>query len=410
MAVTVRFLADFANYLSGLGKGKQGTKDFADDVEGTARKFIELSRQAGRSTDEIANAVGKAFGVPFDRAKKAVEQVTEEADHAEQALGDMYTAADEAGTGVGEGVEKGATRAGDSMNELGSIVTDVLKGDFGSAASSAIDSLGSLAVFAGVGGGLAVAVAGGLAEIVGNWISEWNRANEESQKRVAEWANAYLEAGNRVLTAGVTAAKFQDIITDPEKFKQAEKNAENWGVAVETAVAAMAGNKGAIDDVTVAVKQQEDATRAASEAAAQSGDVRGQGLQALTDEAQAYQRGADALAQLTGEMATGSQRAQLLNRYYEDLVNSAAGATKEVDELGNELYTLPDGTQILVSADTGQATQDVSKFKGDVDGIPEVVNSKVKFTVDDSAVRNYRPPVINIVGKVSVSPTRQLIQ
>jgi hypothetical protein len=120
----------------------------------------------------------------------------------------------------------------------------------------------------------------------------------------------------------------------------------------------------------------------------------------LYEQDNAYKTARDSLAKLTGEMSAGADRAALLTGYYEDVINSASGATKEVDELGNALYTLPDGTKIVVDAETGQASQNVDKFKGDVDGIPEQVTSTVKFNVDDSAVRNYRAPVVHIPGRI----------
>src|SRR5690606_37256651 len=66
------------------------------------------------------------------------------------------------------------------------------------------------------------------------------------------------------------------------------------------------------------------------------------------------------------------------------LIEDAGTATAQVDELGNTVYSLPDGTQILVSAETGQATTDVSTFKGDLDEIPSSVVTTVRVRVDPS--------------------------
>jgi hypothetical protein len=128
--------------------------------------------------------------------------------------------------------------------------------------------------------------------------------------------------------------------------------------------------------------------------------------QARLDQLTAQRQAVRELTDINGQ-ANETFRAQ--QGVLRGLINDAASATLEVDELGNELYTLPDGTQIMIDAETGQATTDVQKFKGDVDGVPETKTTQFKVTVDDGAVRSYRPPTLYIPGKIIPQGVRQVV-
>lgn len=348
-----------------------GADDVSERFEEVIRALIDMERQGGRSSDDIERSL-RALGFSAEDAEDAIAAVDRELRNAGESVDELPDKAD---------------NVGDSMRDLGEIASSVLEGDFAGAASSAITSLAGLATFAGAGGALAGTLAQGVTSMVTGWIDEWDRANEESKKRAAEWAQAYIDAGDTILSAGVLAARFQAIITDSERFAEAERNAKNWGVSIETAVAAMSGNRGAIDDVNVSLREQRDAAAEAATEAQRLAQENGGQLLTLTEQEKAYQAGADALARLTGEMTQGERRAALLTGYYLNLINTTQGVTKEVDEFGNELYSLPDGTQVMIDAETGQATQNVDNFKGDLDGIPENVTTTVtaRVSFDDRA-------------------------
>lgn len=343
------------------------------DILANTREFVSEMKKAGASAEDVEDALDelKRQGVKdLDTLEKSVRDVGK----------DAKRAGDDIKTGVGDGLKDVKGEAESTAKEAAA--------SFDGSAESIADAFQEVAANAFAGFGPAGAVAG-LAAAAGIGLAVAGfTANEEavqaSKERVAEWADAYIEAGGRALTAGVQAARFQDIITDPEQFQKAEDNAKTWGVTVETAIAAMAGNEGAVADVKQSIKDLGDqlADTTSSEKAI---DAAGNVNTKLYEQEAAYRAAKDSFGELTGEMEQGQKRAQLLNGYYEDLINSTSGVVKEVDELGNELYTLPDETQILVDAETGQATQNVDNFKGDVDGIPENVTTKVRVTVDDSA-------------------------
>ncbi len=395
------------------------TKAFRQGVEAG---IIAPLEDAEKALDDLGKSKGpEQLEREMRDAQKATERLADETEDTARAIEREFR---DSYRKVGDSAEDGMGRVKVSAQEvqqeigqnLGEAVSSI-RGDLGDLAQVGQDTLGGLAAtLAGSGPGGLVGAAGlaagatGLGLVAAAFDANRDRV-QENEQAVADWADAYIEAGDKALSAGVTAAKFQQIITDPEKFKEAEKNAQLWGVSVETAVAAMSGNEGAIRDVTASVQ---DMNAALDDAASKEGldlDPAGK-LAAQTGLANAA---SDALAKLTGEMDSGRERAALLNRYYEDLINSTAGATKEVDELGNELYSLPDGTQVMVDAETRQATQNVDKFKGDLDGVQEVVTSTVRFTADtsawDAAVSRIKATNIRVGGQVVYrTPNGQLLQ
>jgi hypothetical protein len=346
-------------------KAVRGVKDFSkalDDVVDDLEKVSDEGKDTGRDLERVFRDVAR----------------------------DAKKAGDDGGKDLSSGLKKGTddfkSEASDTAREAAASFDGSAEsiGDaFQEVAANAFSGFGP----AGAAAGLAAAAGIGLVVAGFEAAAEAQKVSEEA---IADWADAYIEAGGSALTAGILAARFQDIITDPEKFKTAEENARKWGVSIETAVAAMSGNQGAIDDVTASVDLLREAFLNSQSTADPNlyGDVASK----VGEAGKAYSEARESLEKLTGEMETGSDRAQLLSGYYEDLINSTHGATVEVDELGNKLYSLPDGTQVYVDAETGQASQNVDNFKGDLDGIPDKVDSKVNFNVDDWNVRNYQPP------------------
>lgn len=354
-----------------------------EPLEDAQKELLDLGRSRG--ADQLEDSLRDA--------QRATDRLDDEIQDTRQSLERLGRSARDAGDDAKRGMKDAEGGVRDFKDESNSTAREAAASFDGSAESIA-DAFQEVAANAFAGFGPAGAVAG-LAAAAGIGLAAAgftaaDEARQASEEAIADWADAFVEAGNRALSAGIVAARFQEIITDPERFKTAEKNAKDWGVSIETAVAAMSGDAGAVADVTAAVKLLGDqlADTMGSEAAI---DAAGNVNTKLYEQEQAYRTAADSLGKLTGEMDAGAQRAALLDRYYRDLVNSAESATKEVDELGNAVYTLPDGTQIMIDAETGRATQNLDRFKGDLDGVPETVTSTVKVAVDSSAWDRWTP-------------------
>lgn len=65
---------------------------------------------------------------------------------------------------------------------------------------------------------------------------------------------------------------------------------------------------------------------------------------------------------------------------------------------------MPDNTQILIDAKTGQATQDVSKFKGDADGVIDHLNGReVVMRANTSEAINAAQNAVNQIAGMSAT-------
>lgn len=346
------------------------TKPFEQGIRGGLIKPVE---EAEKAIEDLGSGGARDLGKLEDKMRDVQRQ--------SEKVGDT------GGTSLGKIGEKGTEVSNELRQNLGETFSS-FRGDLTDLPQIAQDTLGGLAGSGALGGipGLLLTVAGaagfGLLQQAFQNISE---SEQQAAQDAADWAQAFIDSGSSVASAAVVAGKIVDIATDPDKFKEAQANAKAWGVSVQTAVGAMSGNAG---DMAVVRQAVEDLGTAYEEAAKKSkaidenGNVNGPLLQ----QEQAARNAQGAWDKLTKAQETGARQAQVASDALLSLLRSSGTATKEVDELGDALYTLPDKTQILVDAKTGQATTDISRFKGDLDGkIPTVKTVDIRTNVDRSA-------------------------
>lgn len=392
MAVTVRFIADVVNWLSGLDKSEAAVDDNADALEDLMRQAVELGTQAGKTADEIADDFSKAFGVPLDRAKRAVDEVIDSTDQLGDAAKQASDDAAAAGDDIASGLSDGAADAGDSITELGSIARDVLAGDFASATESAIGSLGGLAAAAGVGGAVGGAIITALAAVAGAVVAEWQRAAEETEQRISDMYDDMTESGNKYLSATYLISAANALIADDEQIRKAQAYADILGLELPTVIGALVGSTEDLATAQAAVNDQ----------IAGLGDEAGIAQSILYDFR-------DEIDGIGDSVETAGGKASTLDAFQTHLLEAEAAAgraTTAVDEFGNMVYTLPDGKTVTIDAATGKATTDVNTF---VSGVPK--NIWTTITVDDSNVRNWRPPLLapitQRINPYFLVPTRQ---
>ncbi len=343
MSVLVRFLGDFTNLMQGYAQGKRGTEEFADSVEETASSFILAARQAGRSTDDIANAVGKAFGVPFDRAKRAVEQVGEEADRTAREVDDMYRrvedGADDAARGVGKIKDKTAD-VGGGLSELGSIARDALSGDVSGAAESAFGALATLGASLGVGGAIGGAVAESLGGLVSNLVNAWDPFSAKTQQVRDDVAAALVSLGGAFDEAAIND-RLRETAADTDKWNQAATLAKATGMDLSDALRAVAG-----------VSQDESASA----------------FQALQD-----------------AMNDSTSAAQNLSGFaLRDLEQTLKGNADGFTDAATRSQALS-GAMQTTKADADKATEAIKYTSDALSQIPKEARTRVVVTVDDSA-------------------------
>lgn len=342
---------------------------------------------------EILEKVGddsKDAGDDLERGMRDAQRRTEDAKDEIRDLRDELKRAGRQGRDTGDDIRDGFRRAEDGAEEFRDEANSTAReaaASFDGSAESIADAFQEIAANAFAGFGPAGAIAG-LAAASGIGLAvagfdQMNEATEESKERANEWADSYIEAGGRILDFDQTLARIRDITT--QRYEEATKNAELWGVSVETAIAAMAGSGSALDDVTRSVEAQSEAAAIAAVKAQEMAEANGGTLGVLTQEEQKAQAAADALNMLTGEMDRGSAQASVYGRLLADTARETEGATEAVDEFGDTVITLPDGKQVYIDAETGRATENVDAIERKIYGIPDG-HSTVRVTADTSDV------------------------
>lgn len=251
---------------------------------------------------------------------------------------------------------------------------------------------------AGAVAGLAAAAGIGLAMAGFEDIQE---AEEESKKRAGEWAQAYIEAGGKVLSAATTTAVGLDIATDPERFEKAKQNAKNWGVDVSVAIAAMAGETWALKAANDSLAETENKLQREME---NTGIQYPEMVDNLTSVTLAASAGRTELDGIAGEMRRGGEQADAYSRYLAEVAKNTAGATSITDEFGDSVTSLPDGTTIYIDAETGQATSNVDAIEKKIYGVPDAeinayVNGVNQVRVDLDALT--KPRTVSITAKLN---------
>ncbi|TFV82043.1 hypothetical protein E4V99_14005 [Microbacterium sp. dk485] len=365
---------------------KQGVESgIIDPLEDAEKALEELGRSRG--PEQLERDMKDAQR----QTEKLADETKDTARTIEREFRDGYRSAKRSADDGLDGMNDKAREVGDELKQNLGETFSSFRGDLEDLPQIAQDTLGGLAGSGALGGipGL-VATAAGAAGI-GLLIGAFERLGDEqelNEQKIADWASVYIDSFGGVVSAAQVTGSVIAMSTDPERYKVAAQNAKDWGVDEGTALRAMAGDSAALAAVRETLNtRQEEANRLLAEQETQVDSNAGKAY----DLADAVERGAAAYEALTGEMSAGQERARAVSDALRGVVRDAGEASLEVDELGNELYTLPDNTQILIDAKTGQATQNIQGFKGDLDGIPETVNTRVKVDVDSSAWDNWSP-------------------
>ncbi|KZE91178.1 hypothetical protein [Microbacterium sp. TNHR37B] len=405
MPIKIDFVSNTRDLLRGTRDIGNALDDVADALDDVARDGGASGRDLQRELSEVADEAGKTERAARDlgdgvdagarqgedslgRLDRSFRELVDQARGAERAAKDTTDAVDKVGdagsNGFGRLGEKGAEVSDELRGNLGETFSS-FRGDLQDLPQIAQDTLGGLAGSGALGGiaGLAATAAGaaGLGLIIGAF-EQIDAANAASQERITEWADRFIEAGGRVLTAGQIIAGANDIITDTEKYKKATEAAELWGVSIETAVLAQAGQPESIKAVNDSLDEQREAFTRAREAGELTYDEQSKALDQLADASSRYR-------ELTDEMDQGSTRAGILSQALRNIADKTEGATSKVDEFGDRVVSLPDGTTIYIDAETGQATQNTDAIEKKIYGIRDKdvrvnvgVEDKTKAEVD----------------------------
>lgn len=354
---------DFSGPLDKTDKALNDTARALDKTETAAEK-------TGRAIDELGDE-GQKTGKKLERALKDATDQTKNLDRAakdsEGALGKL-----------GEG---GAELNDELRSNLSETVSS-FRGDFSDLGQLGQDTLGGLATglgqLFGPGGMIAAAVAaGGLGMILGSLEEQNEAAKRLRENLISAYADAAAE-GRNYLDAAQIITGVQDLITDPDREKEYKKILEDVNTLQldrTTVLRAAVGDQEALNLVMARYGEL------AKEVTGTYGPASKQKF-AVDDLQHGWAQVAETAqkASETGAIIRETTSATLMS-----FAAAAEAATVEIDALGNRMVTLPDGTEFYVSADTGQATQDLHDFVDSADNSVREVSGKeavVQVTTD----------------------------
>lgn len=339
-------LEDAQKELEELGKSKG-----PDQLERSLKDAQEATERLKDETEDTARAIDQEFKDSYRKVKQS---------------------SDDGMDGAKEGMQDFKQEANQTAKESAASFDGSFESIVDMAQETAANAFGGFGP-AGAVAGLAAAAGIGLAMAGFENVQE---AQEKAAELASEWADRYVESGQRVATAAQQTAEIVAISSDTERYKEATENAKIWGTTVSDAMLAMAGNAPAMQIVEDALDRKRIATQKDTEAAQEAAEANGSGLLALTTQEVELNKAEDAWSKHTTAMETGSRQADAASDSLLTLIGQEKDLAVAVDELGNKVVTMPDGHEIFIDAKTGKATADVSKFEEDADGVINRVNAR----------------------------------
>ena len=372
-------------------------EDTATDME----KLVDAGKDLGKSTDDISRDLSKVSGRPFDevrrdveRAEDAIDDMADQADDARQAVARIGDAGQSAGREGAAGMDRMRVTSAEVGQEirqnLGEGIANAARGDFAALGDTIGDTLGG--AVAGMGGlgaaGVAAAGAVGLGAIVAVFQAMQAEA-EATEQRVSDMYNDMLESGQAFLSADFIQKSLGEIGDDTGKYNQALQIAKDLNVEINDVVRAMAGDTialtGIIEDQNSKRQTEVDAINDSN----LSLDDKAIKLDAINAK---YGTQNDVFNDIIGAQDSAAARFETINAAQSqalyDLAIATGTATGAVDDLGNAIYVLPDGKEVVVDAATQEAHVDLDAVENKRLGNKYV---SVKVGVDDSAYVNWQP-------------------
>lgn len=348
MPIKIDFLANVSNLLRGTKNVDDALDDVADSLDDVARDGDDSTEKLERSFKDLADAAR-------DESKRADKELRK--------IGDNDGGISRAGKATGDFKDEAVANFSEVTSSFNGDMTsigDLAQGTFGGLASTLTGPLGLAAGAAAVGVGL-----------IASAIGDVETRRKELEERANDLAQAYIEAGGRSIDALTLASRTSEILTDPEQRKEAERLRDLLGIDLPTAVRAMAGDTIALAAANSIVngteKERADLMRDSADY------LSGEYTTAEKDRLAQLLDAKSAVDELNGVAEQANETYQTQTDILTDLTAAAVGATEKTDAFGNRLVTLPNGVQVVIDAETGKATTDLSAFKGDLDAVAKPI-------------------------------------
>lgn len=367
------------------------------DVKLNQRQAVESAKKLGDAFEDTADDLeklsdsraGQDIDKDLKRAEDAAEDLSSELDSTRRDLDRVGDAARNAGNdgdaGLGK-IKRGAQEVQQEVGQnLGEAVSS-LRGDFSDLGQVGQDTLGGLAATvagagpAGLVGALGLAAgAAGLGALTAGF-EEAEEKRRELADRASDLAKAYIDAGSKVLDSFAAVERAQDVISDPEKMKQVEAYKDAIGVDLNVALGAYVGRAEDVAKVQAIVNDTIE----------KNSDIVGENAGALETargaQSQTYQENQKLIEsgnELIGVTQGAAAQFDTMSAYLNHVADTTANATRTTDEFGDTIVSLPDGKQIYIDAETGQATEDTDAIEKKIYGISD---KTVTLTAENSSL------------------------
>jgi hypothetical protein len=349
-------------------------KDLSKELDKYADSLDDMARDADRAGEKVE----RTFRDMAREANKLDDSVKDIGNGTTKSFGKIGDAAQEVAQEVGQNLGEAVSSIRGDLSDLGQVGQDTLGGLAATLAGSGP---------AGIAGAAALA-AGAVG--LGLVTAELQKQQEEADRMRERIGAAYqgaAEDGKRFIDTQTMIADGLDLMFNPERaeeYKRVIEDANKLGLDRSTVIAANTGDLSAQEEVQAQINRLlED-----SNSYELTGTTNKKTLK--NDVADIRDRWKE-VVKTTQDYA---DKALVANDYTSDmllgLIESAGTAQEEVDELNNRLITLPTGEQIVIDAETGQATSDLTKFKGDADGVIASVNGKQVVITAKAAIEQAR--------------------
>lgn len=366
------------NILSNVREAVRGVDDVAEALEDAEGRMRDLTKQGDTATDRMESDF-RSVARSADRAS----------DELKSKFRDAYLSVRRNSDDAADEVERNQRRMGERSAEvgqeirqnLGEGIANAARGDFASLADTIGDTLGG--AVAGIGGigtaalGAAGALGlGAIVAVISNIAAESERTKQIASENFREMAEDGVEAWASVQSQ---TQRLTDAYADHEG--EIQKIADLLGLSFEDVAGAWAGIPDQVALVDAAYGDMVNNLQNTFGVTREGVDATVKGWDAVMGPLSSVLDGYDQARQKASIL--GDQQSKM----WEQAISDAESATVAVDEFGNKLVTLPDGTQVVISAETGQATQNLTTFKGDLNSVDgRVVTSTARLLVDDAAL------------------------
>lgn len=388
MALEVDIALNAREFQATTKNVERDLKDLGDVLEDFGSEADDAGQKGEDALDTMRDAAKDAER-KFRDLTDETEKTRRELGKAEDAADDLGRAAKNAGDDGARGMDKAKEGVEEFRDEANSTARESAASFDGSAESIA-DAFQEIAANAFAGFGPAGAVAG-LAAAAGIGLAvagfdAMNEAEQASRERATEWAQVWIDNGQRVLTAASLQAQISEIVNDTERWAQVQQIASAAGVDQSLALRALAGDAQAYVQVQAELSQAEEANTAAIAATGDELTAMAQGLYSTRSE---IGSATNALNENNDAMSQGQAIADVYAQSVLDTAIAAGQATESTNQFGDAVYALPDGSTVTVDAETGQATLDLDGVENQVNTLPDGTVQVNVAPVNDYNLQNF---------------------